>query len=416
MYPGSKGTKIGHSLTPKERMFKALLGEKPDVLPAAPCYLCLFLADFERAYYIEQYHRCMKGRSHCQVDHAQDTHFRAQAVYQSYGVFKTPPDWIEVGRGASKAWAERTEIVLCDGVLCYEDKASGVRVPMHTIPIPDGDAPLSETSSSSQDLWDISGQILSQEDVEAQLPILTAEHLLARGDFDLPRQVVADYGDQFFISTILDTPFSDAYDLLGFQGLMLMQQDRPDLLHRLLQRKLAQTQEVMGAWAAAGVHGVYVEEVFTGADMISPRSYDKFVFSYNQPYFKRMRSLGLLPIHYVCGDVIPRLDRMVEYDIAAVAVEESKKNFQIEIAEVIERVAGRVAVFGNMDAVRFGLHAAPEEVAAEVERQAGIGAQAKGFVVSTGSPFPLDTNPRVIDTLIAAAHSFTTQAPGHEGN
>ena len=89
---------------------------------------------------------------------------------------------------------------------------------------------------------------------------------------------------------------------------------------------------------------------------------------------------------------------------------------KIEIAEVIERVAGRVAVFGNMDAVRFGLHAAPEEVAAEVERQAGIGAQAKGFVVSTGSPFPLDTNPRVIDTLIAAAHSFTTQAPGHEGN
>jgi len=401
-------------LTPKERMFKALRGEKPDVLPAAPCYLCLFLADFERAYYIEQYRRCMKGRSHYPVDHAQDTHFRAQAVYQSYGVFKNPPDWIEVGRGASKAWAERTEIVLFDSVLFYEDKASGVRVPMQTIPIPEGDTPLSESSSSSQDLWDISGQILSQEDVEAQLPILTAEQLLARGDFDLPRQVVADYGDQYFISTILDTPFSDAYDLLGFQGLMLMQQDRPDLFHRLLQRKLAQTQEVMGAWAAAGVHGVYVEEVFTGADMISPRSYDKFVFSYNQPYFKRMRSLGLLPIHYVCGDVIPRLDHMVEYDIAAVAVEESKKNFQIEIAEVIERVAGRVAVFGNVDAVRFGLHATPEEVTAEVERQAGIGAQAKGFVVSTGSPFPLDTNPRLIDTLIAAAHSYSPQAPGHK--
>ena len=402
-------------MTPKERMFMALLGEKPDVLPAAPCYLSLFLADFERAYYIEQYRHCMKRRSTYPVDHAQDTHFRAQALYQSYGVFKTPPDWIEVSPGASKAWAERTEIVLCDGVLCYEDKASGVRVPMHTIPMPYGDAPLSESSSSSRDVWDISAQILSQEDVEAQLPILTAEQWLARGDFDLPRQVAADYGDQYFISTILDTPFSDAYDLLGFQGLMLIQHDRPDLFHHLLQRKLAQTQEVMGAWAAAGVHGVYVEEVFTGADMISTHNYDKFVFAYNQPYFQRMRALGLLPIHYVCGDVIPRLERMVEYDIAAVAVEESKKNFYIDIAEVIERVAGRAAVFGNIDAVRFGLHAAPEEVAAEVERQAGIGAQAQGFVISTGSPFPLDTNPRLIDTLVATAHSFTTQVPGHNG-
>ena len=396
-------------MTPKERMSKALLGEKPDVLPAAPCYLCLFLADFERAYYIEQYHRCMKGGSRYPVDHAQDTHFRAQALYQSYGVFKTPPDWIEVGTGASKAWAERTEIVFRDGVLCYEDKVTGVCVPMHTIPLPYGDSLLSESSSSSQDLWDISAQISNREDVEAQLPILTAEQRLARGDFDLPRQVVADYGDQYFISTILDTPFSDAYDLLGFQGLMLIQHDNPDLFHHLLQRKLAQTQEIMGAWAAAGVHGVYVEEVFTGADMISPRSYDKFVFAYNQRYFKHMRALGLLPIHYVCGDVIPRLERMVEYDIAAVAVEESKKNFHIDIAEVIERVAGRAAVFGNIDAVRFGIHATPEEMSAEVERQAGIGVLAQGFIVSTGSPFPLDTNPRLIDMLVVAAHSFTTR-------
>lgn len=398
---------MGHSLTPRERMFKALRGEKSDVLPAAPCYLSLFLADFERAYYIEQYRRCLKGRMSIPVDHAQDTHFRAQALYQSYGVFKTPPDWIEVGPGASKAWAERTEIILIDGVLCYQEKASGVRVPMHTIPMPNGDSPLREWSSSSRDLWDISAQILSQDDVETQLPILTAEQWLARGDFDLPRQVVADYGDQYFVSTILDTPFSDAYDLLGFQGLMLIQHDRPDLFHYILQRKLAQTQEVMGAWAATGVHGVYVEEVFTGADMLSPRSYDKFVFSYNQPYFQHMRALGLLPIHYVCGDVIPRLERMVEYDIAAVAVEESKKNFHIDIAEVVERVAGRAVVFGNIDAVRFGLHATQEDVIGEVERQAGIGAQAYGFIVSTGSPFPLDTNPRLIDAIIDAAHSFS---------
>jgi hypothetical protein len=398
--------KIG-TLTPKERMFRALTGQRSDVLPAAPAYLSLFLADFERAYYADQYRRRLRGRSRYPVDHEEDTLFRAQAIYQSYGIFKVRPDWIEVYSGASRAWAERTEIVVQDGVLYYEDRESGLRVPMHQVPMPCGDARLAPTNASLTDLWDTSGQLQGRDDVDAFLPILTAKELLARGDFDLPRQVIADCGDEYFLSTILDTPFSDAYDLLGFQGLMLIQYDRPALLHYLLQRKLAQTQEVMAAWGTVGVHGVYVEEVFTGADLISPRSYDEFVFAYNQPYFRHMRGLGLLPIHYVCGDTVPRLERILQYDVAAVAVEESKKNFRIEIEEVVERVAGRAAVFGNVDAVRFGLHASLEEMAAEVKRQAQIGARARGFVLSTGSPFPLDTNPRLIDTFVATAHSVT---------
>jgi hypothetical protein len=39
------------------------------------------------------------------------------------------------------------------------------------------------------------------------------------------------------------------------------------------------------------------------------------------------------------------------------------------------------------------------------KRQLRLGREAKGFLLSTGSPFPLDTNPRLIDTLIATAHA-----------
>ncbi len=393
-------------LSSKERMFRVLRGETPDVVPAAPAYLSLFLADFERAYYIEQYRLRMRGRSRYPVNHKEDTQLRAQAIVQSYGIFRVRPDWIELGRGPSRAWAERTDIVAKDGVLYYENKASGVRLPMHDVPLPYGNMDLVAENRSKRDLWDISGQIQSKEQVDARLPVPGVEELLARGDYELPKQVVADYGDRFFLTTILDTPFSDAYDLLGFQGLMLIQHDHPALFHYLLERKLLCTQKVMGAWAAIGIHGVYVEEVFTGADIISPRSYDEYVFAYNQPYFQHMSGLGLLPIHYVCGDVIPRLDRIVQLEIAAVAVEESKKAFVIEIEEVVRRVDGRVAVLGNIDAVRFGSGATMEEMAAEVRRQARIGAGAKGFAVSTGSPFPLDTNPRLIDTMVTTAHTL----------
>jgi len=385
-------------------MLGALQGERTDGLPAAPAYLSLYLADLERAFYVELYRRRLRGLTCHAVNHHEDTLFRAQALAESYGIFKVKPDWMCVHRGASRAWAERSAIVSQDRILYYEDQESGLRVPMHSAPLPHGDAPLSPASASQTDLWDTSAELRGPEDVDVALPLLPAQELLARGDWDLPRQFMADCGDDTLIYTILDTPYSDAYDLLGFQGLMVIQHDRRALFHHLLRRKLAQSQEVMRAWAAVGIHGVYVEEVFTGADLISPRSYDEFVFEYNQTYFRTMSRLGLLPIYYLCGDVLPRLERMAQMEIAAVAVEESKKSFRIDLEDVVERVGGRVAVFGNVDAVRFGLQGTMDEMASEVRRQVRIGARARGFVVSTGSPFPLDTNPRVIDTLVATAH------------
>ena len=114
----------------------------------------------------------------------------------------------------------------------------------------------------------------------------------------------------------------------------------------------------------------------------------------------------MLPIYCITGDVIPRLNQVVQLPIAALAVEESKKDFVIEIEEVVRRVGDRLAVLGNVDAVRFGLRATQAEMADEVKRQARVGARARGFVVSTGSPFPLDTNPRLIDTLVTTAHAL----------
>ena len=392
--------------TSKERVFQVLRGEMPDQIPAAPAYLSLFLADFERNYYIEQYRQRMRGLSRYPVNHQEDTCFRAQAIYQAYGIFKERPDWMEINRGASRSWAERTEIVDEDGVLYYEDLRTGTRQPMHDSPLPWGSMEPTTEYDSTKDLWDISKKVQSKEQIDARLPLYDPQTMLERGDFDLPQQVMADYGDSKFITTILDTPFSDAYEVLGFKGLMVIQRRQPKLFHYLLERQLEVTKIMMGTWAKVGIHGIFVEEVFTGADIISPHAYDEFVFAYNQPYFKFMSDLGLRPIHYVCGDVIPRLERIAQLDIAAVGVEESKKKFVIELEEVVRQVAGRVAVLGNIDAVRYGQNASLEDMEAEANRQLRIGQDAQGFLLSTGSPFPLDTNPRLIDTMVATAHAF----------
>jgi hypothetical protein len=391
-------------MTAKDLLLAALRGQRPPALPAAPCYLCLFLADFERTYYAEQYRQRMRGRTTCPIDHAEDTRLRAQAIHQAYGIFKARPDWIEVERGASRAWARRTRLLLEGDQLYYQDTLTGQRAPVLSAPLPRGEPALVAGNHSHQDVWDASGSLQAEADLDALVPLPGPAELLARGDFDLPRQVAADYGDRFFISTVVGTPYSHCYERLGFQGLMLIQHDRPQLFHRLLERQLAALQHELAAWAAVGLHGIFAEEIYSGADLISAHAYDEFVFSYNQPFFECMRQLGLLPIYYMCGDAMPRLERMAQLDVAALAVEESKKKFRIEIDEVVRRVGDRMSVMGNIDAVHFGLRAGLDGMAAEVRRQAASGARARGFVVSTGSPFPLDSNPRLIDTLVTTAH------------
>ena len=316
-------------------------------------------------------------------------------------------DWLDLLPGASRAWVARMDIVRVNGVLCWEDKNSGVRLPMHLARMPRGDEILTPRSvGPKEDIWDISGELQSREDVELKHPLHSVEELLGGGEFDHPKQIAADYGDEYFLCYWLDASFLHAYRVLGYQGLMLMQHDNPDLLHYLLERYLAQAREEMLAWKQAGAHGAFVCDCFSGADSISPRAYDEWAHAYNVLFFEQLNRIGTLSILQLCGAAVPRLDRMVESGAKAVSVEESKKDFVLDIEEVVDRVKGRAAVFGNIDAVRFGAGGTMDEMAAEVKRQAKIGTHARGFVVGTESPVPLDTNPRNVDAMVTTAHSI----------
>ena len=75
------------------------------------------------------------------------------------------------------------------------------------------------------------------------------------------------------------------------------------------------------------------------------------------------------------------------------------------IEEVVKMGGGKKCVFGNIDAPYFGLQASADQIRAEVERQVDAGRRARGFVISTGSPLPLETPLKNIDMMVAAAHS-----------
>ena len=193
--------------------------------------------------------------------------------------------------------------------------------------------------------------------------------------------------------------------LMGFTKLMLAFYDNPDNLKYYIARVMKQREPILHGFVRCGYDGIYAEEIFSGVDIISPELFDEFVFPFNKEYFRITRTLGLLTAYYVCGNPMPLISRILQFECDAVAFEESKKNFSIEIEDVVKQAGKEKCVFGNIDAPYYGLQANADEIRTEVERQIRAGRGARGFVVSIGSPYPLDSRLKNIDMIVAAAHS-----------
>ena len=79
--------------------------------------------------------------------------------------------------------------------------------------------------------------------------------------------------------------------------------------------------------------------------------------------------MGLFPIVYFTGDINPILEDLAEINISGLMVEESKKNFHLDVARIKEMIGDRVCIFGNLDAIYLLHDGTPEDVEKEVLKQ-----------------------------------------------
>jgi uroporphyrinogen-III decarboxylase len=392
----------------RERLQRGIAGQATDVKAVAPAYLSLYLAERQQAIYVQAYRdRLAQGAT--SIDHAVDSRLRAEAILGAYQIFSEVPDWIHTEIGESKTWAELGEMHTVAGRLTYVDGSSGETRDMQdprVLMLPGWTGDPQQVRTGEADLWDASAGLDTRAEVDALAPIHTAEDLDAQGLFDVTRVLARTAGDRLSVTWIASTPFWSTYSILGFQGMMIMMREKPQLFRYLMERRHWQRLEMLKGLARAGLHSVWIEECLSSADLISPSDYEQFAFPPARDFIADANRLGLRTVLYYCGDVIPRLPWLRRLGMAALAVEESKKGFTVDIADVIAGLNGVCCVYGNVDAIRVVCEGTTQEIEAEVRRQIVLGRQARGFVLSQGSPFPLETDPRKIDDFTRAARQF----------
>jgi hypothetical protein len=308
-------------------------------------------------------------------------------------------DWFSLASGASKKVRKRFTVDERDGVVYRIDRLSGNAEVLEP-PAISGWSGRGVASIHPKNPPQTPGQVerwIVQWDVPGQA--------LKDGRTDLPRHILADWGAALYPMGYINGPLWSCYYLWGFEGMMTHLVEHPELVRVAVERFTEQTLGQIQVAARLGAKGIWLEDCLT--DMVSPQHYATFNLPYLRQLTDAIRGWGMRTVHYFCGNPSGKWELLLDTGADALALEESKKGFAIDIDDVVARVNGRMVVLGNLDAVGILEQADEATMRAEIRRHIAAGRRnGSRFIMSLGSPVTPDTPASRVRLYCDLAHEL----------
>lgn len=369
---------------------RALAGETSGPVPCAPLYLGLFYAGRQRPVLAEVYRELAAGAEELELTLEREAQARALTWQRLYDRLSPSPAWVPGMLGPNRAGIDGARVVFLPGqCLWYPPGAAE----------PAGDL-LAPWEGHHPGVWEAENAPDSLEGVDAAVPVRTSEDYLADDRALCPRVLQETMSALACPDIATGSPYWTCYGLFGFAGLMRNLRQRPELVLRAAERALQNRLAYAEAAWRAGFRVLYIEECLSGSDLISPEDYRRFVWPVLRDMLEECRRIGLQTVFYHCGGVEDRLELLAGSAANALAFEESKKGFIIDLARIRREIGPDKVLFGNTDVVLVR-DSSPSRITEDLQRQyAEAGPR---FVVSIGSPLTLDTDEEKIAVLGEAA-------------
>jgi uroporphyrinogen-III decarboxylase len=368
----------------------AFLGHTDAPVPCAPLYLSLYLEPPRRLALAAIYRDLAAGADELALTWDLELHARRAAWRRVFSALPANPDWMPAGVGPTRRAVEGARVVLAAGRCLWF-------APGATEPSTDYAAFFDNRHA---DVWEVPSAPTCLADVDRLLPRWNAEGYYDPDQVSVLHDTLTEYADQTLCYASAGSPFWVASNTFGFALLMRNLRDQPALVEAVLQRTLANLSAYVTAIRAAGLDTLFVEECFTGSDLISRADYERFCWPYTRDFLAHAVAQGMLVVFYHTGGVGERLDLLGQLPAQALAFEESKKNFTIDLGEIRRAIGPDKVLFGNSDCVllRDGSAAA---IAADLRSQ--YDQAGPRYIASLGSPLTLDTPPSQLAHLISSA-------------
>jgi len=326
----------------------------------------------------------------------------AQFEWRRKIVAKIGQDWFDLPSGIPDDIQDNLTIIDQNGVAYMHDRRDGTRTELtppnvsgwegtgnaSVRPVNPPDSP--EEIDSWMEGWVVPGQALDYHHP------------------DLPHRILAGWGANYFPMGYINGPLWSCYYMWGFEGMMMRIIEKPELVQHAVARFTESTLEQIRVFAAMGVLGLWLEDCMT--DMISPDHYHTLNIPYLRVITEQARANKLRTFHYFCGDPTGKWQDLLDTGADALALEESKKGFDIDIVDVVKRVNGHMVVLGNLDAVGILEQADDNVLQAEIKRQLSAGKDnGNRFIMSLGSPVTPGTPVARVQCYLETVHTLGTQ-------
>lgn len=196
------------------------------------------------------------------------------------------------------------------------------------------------------------------------------------------RILAEELGDQVLIIGRADTgAFSLAAQLRGMANFLfdVGVGEEPERIHRLLSLCNRYILRFAKLQMEAGAHLVTIGDAMASGSLISPATYEKYAFPYEQQLASEIRKLGgHLSIH-ICGDMRRSMERWVETG-AHVLEFDTPTDFEI----AWQAARGRTCLLGNVDTSEVMTFGSPERVIEECRWLIERVKPESGFILSSG--------------------------------
>jgi len=232
---------------------------------------------------------------------------------------------------------------------------------------------------------------------------VSIEEALAMGLYDHVKILFERIGEGVMITPNQEAPGSHM-PMLSWEDEMLLIQERPEIVERFVRLDSRRFLSRVHAARKCGADCYIFSEGYGGAfDLTSPEQFRRVFLRAKQEFYGAVRDAGVHAIVYGLGNVLPYMDWINQIGIDGLMIEESKKGFVLDPAEIRMRLDPRVVLFGNLPS-RLLLEGTPREIEAEVHRQARAREHGK-FVFMNGSPICPGTPPANIHAFLECARN-----------
>ena len=329
-----------------------------------------------------------------------------QLEWRRDAVRKIGQDWFNVGPFCSRAERQRMALVQQGDKVFRVDKTTGAT---SLVPEPQIGGWTARGRSESVHPGEPPA---TRDEVDRLIPEPTPFDLRqfkAEGIGDLAEVLVREFGNSLLPLAHVASPLWRGYAIWGFEGLMTMVADRPDLVEYACERALNEALTSVLLCAALGAKAIWIEECLT--DMIGPAAFARLNTPFVQRLVHAIREAGMKSVYYYCGNPAGKWDLILGSGADALAFEESKKGFTIDIDDVVDRVKSRCTILGNLDAINLLPRATEAQLRREIHRQIAAGRRNGGrFIMSLGSPVTPETSIQRVRLYCDLAHAIDAGA------